>query len=507
MKSDPPLPRGGGRPYNGAAMIDQLYKPSLALLTDLYELSMAYAYFRSGLAERRAVFHVAFRTPPFAGGYVVASGLEPVVELFGKLRFEGDDLAYLATLEGPDERPLFLPDFLEYLSKLRLTLDVDAVPEGSVVFPHEPLLRVVGPVLQAQLLEAPLLNLLNFHSLVATKAARVCEAAGSAPVVEFGLRRAQGFDGALGASRAAYVGGCVATSNVLAGKLFGIPVRGTHAHSWVMCFESELSAFEAWAEALPSLGLFLVDTYRTLDGVRHAIQVGQRLRERGHSLVGIRLDSGDLAYLSEQARQLLDAAGFVDAVILASNDLDEHVIKSLRDQGAPIGMWGVGTRLVTAYDQPALNGVYKLSALEDEQGNWQPRIKLSEQASKVSVPGHLQIRRYSAPDGLFLADAIYDTGLGIPSACTIVDPNDMARRKAIPEGAPYEDLLVPVLRGGELVYRVPPLHHVRERVRAQLRCLHPGIRRFVYPHQYPAGLERGLYELRQRLLMKARGLA
>jgi len=487
-------------------MIDQLYKPSLALLTDLYELTMAYAYFRSGLAARRAVFHVAFRSLPFAGGYVVASGLEPVIELLGKLRFDGDDLAYLATLRGADERPLFLPDFLDHLSRLQLTLDVDAVPEGSVVFPHEPLLRVVGPILEAQLIEAPLLNLLNFHSLVATKAARVCEAAGSVPVVEFGLRRAQGFDGALGASRAAYVGGCAGTSNVLAGKLLGIPVRGTHAHSWVMCFESELAAFEAWADALPSLGLFLVDTYRTLDGVRHAIEVGQRLRERGHSLIGIRLDSGDLAYLSERSRRLLDAAGFVDAIILASNDLDEHVIQSLRDQGAPIGMWGVGTRLVTAHDEPALNGVYKLSALEDAQGNWQPRIKLSEQAAKVSVPGHLQVRRYSAADGQFLADAIYETRLGIPRACTIVDPSDMTRRKAIPEDAPYEDLLVPVLRRGELVYSAPPLGLVPARTRAQLACLHAGIRRFKNPHQYPAGLESGLYELRQRLILKARGI-
>jgi nicotinate phosphoribosyltransferase len=488
-------------------MLEPLQKPSLALLTDLYELTMAYAHFQSGLGDRRAAFHVAFRNSPFEGGYTIACGLGPVLDFLENLEFSEDDLAYLATLRGGDDSPLFTPEFLEHLSRFRLTLDVDAVPEGSVVFPHEPLVRVVGPILQAQLVETALLTLINFQSLVATKSARITQAAEGAPVVEFGLRRAQGFDGGLSASRAAYIGGCVGTSNVLAGKMYGIPVKGTHAHSWVMCFESELRAFEVWAEALPNSALFLVDTYKTLDGVRHAIEVGQRLRERGHDLVGIRLDSGDLAYLSLRARQMLDAAGFQKAVILASNELDEYVIKSLLEQGAPIGMWGVGTRLVTAYDDAALNGVYKLSAFEDVRGRWQPRIKLSEQAAKVSIPGILQVRRFMTEHGELIADAIYDHTLGVPSPCTIVDPRDITRQKSIPKGTAYEDLLVPVLRGGERVYDPPPLAEVQKRVKSQLAALHPGVRRFVNPHQYPAGLESQLSELRQRLILELRGIA
>jgi nicotinate phosphoribosyltransferase len=258
---------------------------------------------------------------------------------------------------------------------------------------------------------------------------------------------------------------------------------------------------------MPNGALFLVDTYRTLDGVRHAIQVGQRLRERGHELVGIRLDSGDLAYLSLQARQLLDQAGFPKAIILASNDLDESVIKSLIDQGAPIGMWGVGTRLVTAHDDPALNGVYKLSAIQAADGTWQHRIKLSEQVNKVSIPGILQVRRFTSAAGEFIADAIFDTLLGIRAPITIIDPTDATRRKLIPENTRYEDLLVPVLRQGRPVYDVPPLYESQRRTRAELASLHPGVRRFVNPHQYPAGLERELYESRQRLILKTRGLA
>jgi nicotinate phosphoribosyltransferase len=376
------------------------------------------------------------------------------------------------------------------------------------VFPHEPLVRVRGPILQAQIIETPLLNLVNFQTLIATKAARVCLAAKGEPVLEFGLRRAQGIDGALSASRAAYVGGCAATSNVLAGKLFGIPVKGTHAHSWVMSFDDETEAFEQYAEALPNNCVFLVDTYDTLEGVRRAAEVGRKLRARGHEMVGIRLDSGDLAYLSIEARKILDEAGFPKAAILASNDLDENLIASLKEQGAKVNVWGVGTKLVTAFDQPALGGVYKLSALRDTPGgDWRYVVKLSEQTAKVSNPGVLQVRRFRGGQG-FVADAIYDepTGVGDGRPTTIVDPMDMTRRKTVPAGTPHEDLLAPIFRGGKLVYDMPPLEEVRRRTAEQLAGFHASIKRFVHPHPYPAGLERRLHDLKTELVLRARGL-
>ncbi len=303
--------------------------------------------------------------------------------------------------------------FLDYLRDLKFACDVDAVPEGTPVFPYEPLVRVKGPILQAQIIETLLLTIINFQTLIATKAARVNIAARGEDVLEFGARRAQGVDGALTASRAAYIGGCAATSNVMAGKVWNIPVKGTHAHSWVMLFEDELEAFQTYARTMPNNCVFLVDTYDTLAGVRHAVEVGKWLRENGHKLLGVRLDSGDLATLSIGARQILDEAGFEDAAIVASNDLDEYLIRSLKEQGAKISVWGVGTRLATAYDQPALGGVYKLSAVL-ENGKWQPRLKLSEQTVKISNPGILQVRRFrraatdkAAPGQLF-ADAIYN---------------------------------------------------------------------------------------------------
>ena len=306
---------------------------SSVLLTDLYQLTMAYGYWKSHRAHHEAVFHLHFRKPPFGGGYTIAAGLEPVIEWLQGFHFAPDDLAYLARIPGNDGKPIFEQAFLDHLGRMRLELDIEAVPEGTVVFPHQPLVRVRGPILQGQLLETALLCLVNFNTLIATKAARICQAAGSGPVLEFGLRRAQGLDGALSASRAAHIGGCASTSNVLAGKRYGIPVRGTHAHSWVMSFDDEEAAFEAYAQAMPNNCVFLVDTYDTLAGVRKAIRVGLRLRERGHELVGIRLDSGDLAWLSVEARKLLDEAGFPKALIVASNDLDERTIASIQQQG------------------------------------------------------------------------------------------------------------------------------------------------------------------------------
>jgi nicotinate phosphoribosyltransferase len=480
------------------------YKTSLALLTDLYQLTMAYGYWKLGVQDRQAAFHMYFRKNPFGGGYAVAAGLADVVEYVRDLRFDAEDLDYLAGLKGNDAQLLFESGFIEELGRLRLTCDVDAIPEGTVVFANEPLVRVVGPILQCQLLETPLLNFVNFQTLVATKAARVCHAARSEPVLEFGLRRAQGIDGSLTAARAAYVGGCAATSNVLAGRIFGIPVRGTHAHSWVMSFDDELESFEAYAKAMPNNVVLLVDTYNTLEGVRRAAQVGRRLRDAGHRMIGIRLDSGDLAYLSIEARKILDDAGLTDAQILASNDLDEHLIESLKQQGATITQWGVGTKLVTAYDQPALGGVYKLSAIRDTPAApWQYKLKLSEQLAKVSTPGVLQVRRFTR-NGQFAGDVIYDEPDGISELPTIVDPKDVTRRKRMDVDAVGEDLLVPVVRGGQVVYDAPALDAIRRRAAEQLARLHPTIRRHVNPHGYPVGLELGLSEMRSRMVLEAR---
>jgi nicotinate phosphoribosyltransferase len=477
---------------------------SAALLTDLYQLTMACGYWKSGTAEREAVFHVLFRRHPFNGGFTIASGLADVVAFLRRLRFEAGDLKYLATLAGQDGRPLFEKDFLDYLGRLEFTCDVDAVPEGTAVFPQEPLIRVKGPILQAQLIETALLHFTNFQSLIATKAARICLAARGEPVVEFGLRRAQGADGGAIASRAAYIGGCVGTSNVLAGKLYDIPVKGTHAHSWVMSFDSEREAFEQYAKAMPNNCVFLVDTYDSLAGVRHAVEVGKQLRAQGHELAGIRLDSGDLAYLSIEARKILDAGGFEKAAIIGSNDLDEYIIDSLKEQGAAINVWGVGTKLVTAYDQPALGGVYKLSAIRDRQGEWRHKVKLSEQAAKVTNPGILQVRRFHSPTE-FIGDAIYDLSGPAPERMTIVDPLDATRRKHFEATTAGEDLLVPVFRGGKLVCELPGIHQIRERVQQQLARFHPGVKRFANPHQYPVGLELGLHEMKMKLVLKARG--
>ncbi len=486
------------------SVLRKLYRDGLSLATDLYQLTMAYGYWKSGTHQKEAVFNLFFRQNPFKGGYGVACGLSYLIGYLKEFQFAEDDLAFLAGLRGNDDQPLFEPGFLDYLRDLHFTCDVEAVPEGTAIFPHEPLVRIRGPIIQCQILETPLLNLINFQTLIATKAARVCQATRGEPVLEFGLRRAQGMDGAMAASWAAHVGGCAATSNVLAGKLFGIPVKGTHAHSWIMSFDTELEAFETYAEAMPNNCVFLVDTYDTLEGVRNAVKAGQRLRARGHQLAGIRLDSGDLAYLSIEARKILDAGGFPDAAIVASNDLDEHIIESLKEQGAQVNIWGVGTKLVTAYDQPALGGVYKLAAVRDPGGPWQRKIKLSEQAIKISTPGIQQVRRF-LHDGRFLADMIYDVELGAPAEPTIVDHNDITRRRKITTETSHTDLLVPVFRAGASVYEPLPLPQIREHAQAEQRQLHPAIKRFVNPHEYPVGLEEKLHDLKTELILEARG--
>ena len=482
-----------------------------ALLTDLYQLTMALGYWASGRAAREAAFHLYFRSPPF-GGYTVACGLDGAADYLAGFHFEADELAYLATLEDADARPLFPAAFLDHLAGLRLALDVDMVAEGAAVFANEPLVRVRGPILHAQLVETALLTHVGFSTLVATKAARVALAAAGDEVLEFGLRRAQGPDGGLAASRAAYVGGCAATSNVLAGMRYGIPVRGTHAHSWVMSFDTEPEAFAAYADALPGNCVFLVDTYDTLEGVRHAAAAGRALRARGHRLLGVRLDSGDLAYLSREARRILDDAGFPDARILASNDLDEHLIESLKRQGAAVAVWGVGTKLVTADERPALGCVYKLTAMRGEDGRWQPRVKVSEQTAKTTTPGVLQVRRYRGADGRLAGDMLVDE-IGPPpdGAVTMVDPFDPTRRKRFAADARCALLLEPVFARGahgeaERGRAAAPLERARARVRADLAALPEGTTRLANPHTYPVGLERGLYERKTALVLAARGV-
>ncbi len=470
-----------------------------ALLTDLYQLTMAQGYWRSGRAGDEAVFHLFFRTLPFRGGYAIAAGLASVVERVEAFRFEAEETDYLATLEGNDGQPLFETEFLAYLRSLRFEGDLDALPEGTVCFPHEPLLRMRGPIVAAQILETALLNVVNFQTLVATKAARVCQAARGEPVLEFGLRRAQGVDGALSASRAAYLGGCASTSNVLAGQQYGIPVKGTHAHSWVMLFESELEAFQAYARAMPNNCVFLVDTYDTLRGVERAIEVGRALREGGHELVGIRLDSGDLAALSIEARRMLDGAGFESASIVASNDLDEGAIEELKERGARIGVWGVGTKLATCYDQPALGGVYKLAAVRAAGEDWRDTVKLSEDPIKVSIPGIQQVRRYCS-EGRLVGDAIHDERLGVEEPPEVADRADPGRLLSIPEDAVGEDLLVPIFRGGKRVYEPPPLEASRDRAREELERLPEACRRLADPELYPVGIERRLAARRQAMV-------
>lgn len=477
-------------------------QPNLTLLTDLYQLLMASAYFKAGLAEQESVFHLFFRRRPFNGGFTIAAGLEAVSDYIENFRYEYSDIEYLSKLEDEEGNYYFDEPFLNWLKNLKLTIDLDAVPEGTAVFPYEPLIRVRGPLVQAQLLESPLLNLINFPTLIATKAARMRIAAQNDSVLEFGLRRAQGVDGAMTASRSAYIGGCDSTSNVLAGKIYGIPVRGTHAHSWVMVFEEEIEAFKTYAKALPGNAIFLVDTYDTLAGVDKAIEVGLWLRAQGKKFAGIRLDSGDLAYLSIEARKRLDEKGFTDAKILASNELDENVISELKRQGAQITVWGVGTNLVTSANQPALDGVYKLSAIK-QNGVWRDTIKLSEQLVKVSNPGILQVRRY-IKNSQFQADMIWDTQNPLPETIKIADPFDATREKSIQKEWTYVDLLVPIFVKGERVYVLPSLHEIKARTTSELSHFHSGIKRFMNPHQYVVGMEKGLLKRKIDIIRKIR---
>ncbi len=467
-----------------------------ALLTDLYQLTMAYGYWKLGVWGRRAAFHLFFRRLPFGGGFAVASGLESVVRFLEAFRFQEDDLAYLASLRDDRGAPLFPEEFLAFLADLRPSVDLDAVEEGRLVFPNEPLLRVEGPILECQLLETPLLNLLNFQTLVATKAARVCRAAGGRPVLEFGLRRAQGPDGALSAARAAYVGGVAATSNVLAGKLFGIPVKGTHAHSWVMFFSDEEEAFRKWLQVMPGNTVLLLDTYDTEAAAETAAQVGTELRGEGHNLAAVRIDSGNLAAVSRKVREILSSAGLKDTRIIASGDLDEFRIQELAH--TPIDAWGVGTKLVTAHGDPALGGVYKLGAICEPDGHWRPVFKYSEDGSKTNLPGRVRVRRFRTGSAL-LGDVIYEEGLGLPEEIRAESPGDGTLLFRATASDPWEELLVPVFRSGRLAYELPELEACRARARAELEALPPAVAALRPAASYPVGWEHNYRKWRERV--------
>lgn len=477
-------------------------RPALGLLTDLYQLTMAYGHHRAGTADRVASFSMFFRRAPFGGSYALAAGIDEALTMLEELAFDAGDLHFLSGLTGADGAPLFDAAFLDRLGRFRFRGDVEAVAEGEVVFPHEPLVRVTGPVLDAQLAETLLLNVVNFQTLVATKAARVVHAAAGRPVVEFGLRRAQGPDGGLSASRASYLGGCAATSNVLAGKLYGVPVRGTHAHAWVQFFGDEREAFARYADALAGNVVYLVDTYDTLGGVRHAIEAARGLGQPTEArpakpLLGIRLDSGDLAALSRQARALLDEAGLAGTKIYASNDLDEHAIAALVAGGAPIDVFGVGTRLVTGGDQPALGGVYKLTAVH-EDGRFVPRIKKSEDPNKASWPGRLAVQRFAE------AGAISDVLVDIDAEDDLTDLVDFS--SGAPFGAsvgPGRPLLAPALVAGRRVRPERPLREAREAAREALSALDPSLLALDAQrlgHRARLAVPRALWQRRERLV-------
>lgn len=475
--------------------ISRLYRHNLTLLTDLYQLTMANGYWENEMYNHEAVFHLFYRKNPFKNGFAIAAGLEQVIDYLQNLRFDVDDIRYLANLKGADNKALFNEGFLNYLQRFEFSCDVDAVPEGTIVFPHEPLIRIKGNLIQAQLVETALLTMINFQTLIATKSVRIKAAAGDDAVLEFGLRRAQGIDGGLSASRAAYIGGCDATSNVLAGKLFDIPVKGTHAHSWVMCFDNELDAFSAYAKTMPNNCTLLVDTYDTIEGVKYAIEIGKQLRTDGFDLAGIRLDSGDLAALSIEARKILDDAGFENTKIVASNDLDEYRIKTLKENGAKITVWGVGTRLATAYDQPALGGVYKLGAIKSPtETDWNYKIKLSEQPIKVSNPGVLQVHRFFDDNASPIADMIFNENAvdNTNNLITFANGNeniDLSNFQA-------KKLLRPIFRNGQLVYKLPNIHSIRNRSIEQMKQFDEQRLK-----EYKIGLEMNL-DKRKKNLMK-----
>lgn len=474
---------------------------NLALLTDLYELTMMQGYFETGSYKKQVVFDLFYRKNPSGNGYAIAAGLQQAIEYIRNLKFDESDIAYLTGLG------LFSDDFIDFLKQFRFTGEIYAIPEGTVVFPQEPLMRIKAPIVEAQLVETALLNIINHQSLIATKAARVVWAAQGDPVMEFGLRRAQGPDaGTLGA-RAAVIGGCCGTSNVLTGKLFDVPVKGTHAHSWVMSFPDELTAFREYARLFPNACLLLVDTYNTLEsGVPNAITVFREMQAKGIELknYGIRLDSGDLAYLSKKAKQMLEEAGFPDATISASSDLDENLIASLKLQGAKISLWGVGTKLITSDDCPAFGGVYKLAAEEDDNGKFIPKIKLSNNPAKVTNPGIKKVFRiYEKATGKIKADliALEDETIDESKRLEICDDHAKWKRMIL-EGGTYtvRELLVPVFVDGKQVYESPSTMEIQAYCNQEKASLWDEHLRLNNPHIVPVDLSDKLTQLKTKLI-------
>ena len=474
-------------------------KPNLTLLTDFYELTMMQGYYKNKTNET-VVFDAFYRTNPSGSGYAICAGLEQVIEYIKGLHFDYEDICYLRSLKIFDE------DFLDYLAGFHFTGDIYAIPEGTVVFPMEPLVKVVAPIMEAQLVETAILNIINHQSLIATKASRVCYAARGEGVMEFGLRRAQGPDaGTLGA-RAAVIGGCIGTSNVLCAKDYDIPALGTHAHSWIMSFEDELTAFRKYAELYPNNTTLLVDTYDTLrSGVPHAIQVFTELRRDGKmpAKYGIRLDSGDLAYLSKKARKMLDAAGFPDAGICASSDLDEYLIDSLKTQGAAIDSWGVGTNLITSKDCPSFGGVYKLAAIERD-GIFIPKIKLSENQWKITNPGNKTVYRiYDKESGKIKADliALVEEKYDDSNPLLLFDPVSTWKKTYLQAKAyTIREILVPIFKNGQCVYKSPSVMDIRTYCQKELDTLWDETRRLVNPHDVYVDLSNELYHIKHTLL-------
>lgn len=473
---------------------------NLTLLTDLYEMTMMQGYFKTKNRDV-VVFDAFYRSNPCGGGYAVCAGLEQVIDYIKNLHFSAEDISYLRSLSVFDE------DFLNYLKDFRFSGDIYAIPEGTVIFPREPLIKVIAPIMEAQLIETAILNIINHQSLIATKAARVCYAAKGDGVMEFGLRRAQGPDSGVYGARAAVIGGCKGTSNVLAGQLFDVPVLGTHAHSWIMSFPDEYTAFKSYAEMYPSACILLVDTYDTLQsGIPNAIRVFTEMRAAGIPLTyyGIRMDSGDLAYLSKKARRMLDEAGFSDAVISASNDLDEYLIQSLKLQGAMITSWGVGTNLITAKDNPAFGGVYKLAAIQQEDGTFLPKIKLSENTEKVTNPGNKIIYRiYDNDTGKIRADYICLEGESFDTEEDLIlfDPNEPWKKTKLAGGSyTMRKLLVPVFKGGNCVYTSPSVMEIQAVCNKEKNTIWNETKRFVNPAKIYVDLSDKLYAMKRELL-------
>lgn len=481
------------------ALTDATKPTDVALNTDLYELTMAQGFWESGLADAEGCFNVFFRDAPFGGGYAVACGMGQIADLVENFVFEDDAIEYLSGVQAPGGGPMFKEGFLRYLRDFRMRVSVWAVPEGELVFPREPMVRVEGPLIDCQLLETALLNLVNFQTLVATKTARVVHAAEGHPVSDFGLRRAQGPDGGLAVARASYIGGASSTSNVLAGKIYGIPVFGTHAHSWVMTFPTELDAFRAFAKTSPKNCVLLLDTYDVHQGIRNAITVAKEMEQAGERLAAIRIDSGDLAKLSKETRAAFDEAGLDYVKISVSNDLDEYTIQSLFAQGAPIDSFGVGTKLATCDPQPSLGGVYKLSATRATPDDaWDPVIKLSEMAYKRTIPGVQHIRRYYDEAGCPMGDMIVDDSVKGDDDATIVDVLDELTTYDVSGGNPRE-LMEQLVEKGVRTKDPDTIEQAKARCREALMHLDPSVRRFLNPQIYPVGLERGLARLRSDL--------